>query len=81
MLFNGYPTDVAVSWAQHHGGPWPATTSVVHTSVGMTSIRRFLRPLTWQDAPESALPQELRDRPAAGFAVPRRVDGEWRSGD
>ncbi|MBB4684511.1 aldehyde dehydrogenase family protein [Amycolatopsis jiangsuensis] len=71
LLFDGYPTGVAVSWAQHHGGPWPATDTQ-HTSVGTTAIRRFLRPVAWQNAPESVLPEELRD-PAA--LVPRRVDG------
>ena len=44
IVFDGYPTGVRVSWAQHHGGPWPSTNAV-HTSVGATSIRRFLRPL------------------------------------
>ncbi|MBB5891377.1 aldehyde dehydrogenase (NADP(+)) [Kutzneria kofuensis] len=72
LVFNGYPTGVAVSWAQHHGGPWPATNSVF-TSVGATAIRRFLRPVTWQDAPAEFLPEELRDAPA--HPVPRRVDG------
>jgi NADP-dependent aldehyde dehydrogenase len=71
IVFNGYPTGVRVSWAQHHGGPWPATNSL-HTSVGVTAIRRFLRPLAWQDAPEAVLPEELRD---GAVAVPRRVDG------
>ena len=72
IVFNGYPTGVRVSWAQHHGGPWPSTNSL-HTSVGSTSIRRFLRPLAWQDAPEWILPEELRD----GFSgIPRRVDGK-----
>jgi NADP-dependent aldehyde dehydrogenase len=71
LVHNGYPTGVAVSWAQHHGGPWPATNSI-HTSVGATSIRRFLRPFAWQSAPEQALPTELRD---ADPGVPRRVDG------
>lgn len=74
ILFNGFPTGVAVAWAQHHGGPWPATNTV-HTSVGITSVRRFLRPVAWQDAPQSVLPAELRDDPG-GAAVPRRVDGE-----
>ncbi|GGM57710.1 aldehyde dehydrogenase [Micromonospora sonchi] len=71
IVFDGYPTGVRVSWAQHHGGPWPSTNAV-HTSVGGTSIRRFLRPLAWQNAPEWILPEELRDEYAA---VPRRVDG------
>jgi NADP-dependent aldehyde dehydrogenase len=71
LLYDGYPTGVAVAWAQHHGGPWPSTNSL-HTSVGPTAIRRFLRPVTWQDAPEHALPAALRDD--AGD-LPRRVDG------
>ena len=73
LLFNGFPTGVAVAWAQQHGGPWPATNTL-HTSVGITSIRRFLRPVAWQDAPQSVLPAELRDDPG-GAVVPRRVDG------
>ncbi|QVQ50258.1 aldehyde dehydrogenase (NADP(+)) [Spiractinospora alimapuensis] len=71
LVFNGFPTGVAVSWAQHHGGPWPSTNAV-HTSVGPTAIRRFLRPYTWQNAPAAALPSELRD---GASEVPRRVDG------
>ncbi|MEG3637187.1 aldehyde dehydrogenase (NADP(+)) [Micromonospora palythoicola] len=71
IVFDGYPTGVRVSWAQHHGGPWPSTNAV-HTSVGATSIRRFLRPLAWQNAPEWILPEELRDEYTA---IPRRVDG------
>jgi len=71
IVFNGFPTGVRVSWAQHHGGPWPATNSF-HTSVGVTAIRRFLRPLAWQNAPEALLPEELRN----GYTgIPRRVDG------
>ncbi len=72
LVFNGYPTGVRVSWAQHHGGSWPSTNSV-HTSVGATAIRRFLRPLAWQDAPDWLLPQELRDD---FHAIPRRIDGK-----
>ncbi|GAA1523556.1 NADP-dependent aldehyde dehydrogenase [Microbacterium ginsengiterrae] len=71
IVYNGYPTGVRVSWAMHHGGPWPATNTL-HTSVGVTAIRRFLRPLAWQDAPAEVLPEELRDGPVD---VPRRVDG------
>jgi NADP-dependent aldehyde dehydrogenase len=71
ILFDGYPTGVLVAWAQTHGGPWPATNTV-HTSVGPTAIRRFLRPLTWQNAPERVLPPELRD---ADPGIPRRIDG------
>ena len=72
LVWNGYPTGVAVAYAQHHGGPYPAAANSLHTSVGATAIRRFLRPVTWQDAPEAVLPPELRE---AGPGIPRRVDG------
>lgn len=72
VLFAGWPTGVAVTWAQHHGGPWPATTSP-HTSVGTTAVRRFQRPITFQSAPENLLPPELQD--ANPLKIPRRVDG------
>jgi NADP-dependent aldehyde dehydrogenase len=71
LIYDGYPTGVAVAWAQHHGGPWPSTNTL-HTSVGPTAIRRFLRPVTWQNAPAHVLPAELRDGDAD---LPRRVDG------
>ncbi|QJU55065.1 aldehyde dehydrogenase (NADP(+)) [Herbiconiux sp. KACC 21604] len=71
IVFNGFPTGVRVTWAQQHGGPWPSTNSQ-HTSVGVTAVRRFLRPLAWQNAPQSALPVELRD---ADPGIPRRIDG------
>ncbi|WP_435060768.1 aldehyde dehydrogenase (NADP(+)) [Amycolatopsis thermoflava] len=73
LIHNGWPTGVAVTWSQHHGGPWPATTAVLHTSVGATAIRRFLRPITYQDVPEQLLPAALRDGNPLG--IPRRVDG------
>lgn len=72
VLFAGWPTGVAVNWAQHHGGPWPATTSLF-TSVGATAARRFLRPVAYQDAPETILPPALRESNPLG--IPRRVDG------
>jgi len=71
LVFNAYPTGVRVSWAQHHGGPWPSTNSQ-HTSVGVTAIRRFLRPFVWQNAPETVLPEELH---SDYDAIPRRIDG------
>lgn len=72
LLFAGWPTGVAVTWSQHHGGPWPATTSL-HTSVGATAIRRFLRPVVFQDAPAHLLPEVLRDEALA--AIPHRRNG------
>jgi NADP-dependent aldehyde dehydrogenase len=76
VIFNGWPTGVAVTWAQHHGGPWPATTAPGYTSVGATAIRRWLIPVVYQDfpaalLPPALLPQALRDagRPAAPGAA------------
>lgn len=72
VIWNGWPTGVAVSWAQHHGGPYPATNSV-HTSVGPTAIRRFLRPVAYQSVREEHLPPGLVD--ANPWGLPRRVNG------
>jgi NADP-dependent aldehyde dehydrogenase len=72
VLFAGWPTGVAVNWAQQHGGPYPATTSLF-TSVGATAVRRFQRPVAYQDAPEAVLHPALQeDNP---LNIPRRVDG------
>ena len=57
----------------HHGGPWPSTTNALHTSVGATSIRRWLAPVSYQSWPDALLPAELRDDNPLG--IPRRVDG------
>ncbi|GAA4418305.1 aldehyde dehydrogenase (NADP(+)) [Acidovorax lacteus] len=51
VLFAGVPTGVAVTAAQHHGGPWPASTAPMTTSVGDAALQRFLRPVCLQDAP------------------------------
>lgn len=72
VLYGGWPTGVAVSWAQHHGGPYPSTTSI-HTSVGTTAIRRWLRPVVYQTTPDELLPPELQE--SNPLAIPRRVDG------
>jgi NADP-dependent aldehyde dehydrogenase len=72
VLYGGWPTGVAVSWAQQHGGPYPASTSL-HTSVGTTAIRRFLRPVAFQTMPDALLPEPLQE--ANPLGIPRRVDG------
>lgn len=51
VLFSGVPTGVAVTAAQHHGGPFPASTAPATTSVGYAALDRFLRPVALQDAP------------------------------
>src|SRR5579875_243240 len=61
IVCNGWPTGVAVVAAQHHGGPWPATTMPGFTSVGTAAIRRWLVPVAYQDFPAELLPPPLRD--------------------
>lgn len=71
VLFNGWSTGVAVTPAQQHGGPWPATTNDSSTSVGTSAIKRFLRPVAYQNAPAAFLPEALRDDNPLG--VPQAV--------
>jgi NADP-dependent aldehyde dehydrogenase len=79
VLWNGWPTGVAVSWAQHHGGPFPSTVGSIHTSVGVTAARRFQRPVAYQDTPDAVLPAVLRDANPAG--VSRRINGTVTTGE
>lgn len=74
VLWNGWPTGVTVSFAQHHGGPYPATTSAT-TSVGTAAVGRFMRPVAHQDFPASRLPEPLQD--TNPWSVPQRIDGTW----
>ena len=60
VIVNGWPTNVEVSPAMVHGGPYPATSDSRTTSVGTMAIRRFLRPVCYQNFPSSLLPAELR---------------------
>ncbi len=60
VLANGYPTGVEVCDAMVHGGPYPASTNFGATSVGTMSIRRFLRPVCYQNMPDALLPDDLR---------------------
>lgn len=73
VLWNQWPTGVSVTYAQQHGGPYPATTAPTSTSVGTASISRFLRPVAYQGLPAHLLPAALRDDNPLG--VPQRIDG------
>ncbi|MCI5084279.1 MAG: aldehyde dehydrogenase (NADP(+)), partial [Rhodovulum sp.] len=59
VLVNGYPTGVEVCDAMVHGGPYPASTNFGATSVGTLAIRRFLRPVCYQNLPDALLPTDL----------------------
>jgi 2,5-dioxopentanoate dehydrogenase len=60
VLANGFPTGVEVVDAQVHGGPFPASTNFGATSVGTLSIRRWLRPVAFQNIPSKLLPSDLQ---------------------
>ena len=75
VLWNAWPTGVTVTYAQQHGGPYPATTASNTTSVGTAAIRRFMRPVAYDSFPSSQLPPALRDENPWGIG--RRVDGRW----
>lgn len=60
VLANGFPTGVEVSEAMVHGGPYPASTNFGATSVGTMSIRRFMRPVSYQNIPSDVLPEDIR---------------------
>ncbi|MFN3723450.1 MAG: aldehyde dehydrogenase (NADP(+)), partial [Paracoccaceae bacterium] len=60
ILANGFPTGVEVADSMVHGGPYPASTNFGATSVGTLSIRRWLRPVCYQNLPAALLPEDLR---------------------
>ena len=74
ILINGYPTGVEVCDAMVHGGPYPATSDARGTSVGTLAIDRFLRPVCFQNYPDSLLPDPLKN--ANPLGIQRLVDGQ-----
>lgn len=76
LILNGVPTGVEVVAAMQHGGPYPATTDSRFTSVGADGIRRFTRPQSYQNFPDSLLPDALKD--ANPLGIWRLVDNEWK---
>ena len=59
LLVNGFPTGVEVCDSMVHGGPYPASTNFGATSVGTMAIRRFVRPVCYQNFPDALLPADL----------------------
>ena len=77
VLVNGFPTGVEVSHAMVHGGPFPSTSDGRSTSVGALAIRRYLRPVCYQDVPAELLPPELDT--ANSLRLPRLIEGRMAS--
>ena len=75
VIYNGVPTGVEVSHAMMHGGPFPATTYSHFTSVGTEAIKRFLRPVCYQDCTQELLPDALKDENP--LHIMRKLNGEF----
>ena len=71
VIWNGFPTGVAVTSAMNHGGPWPSSSSHT-TSVGTDAIYRFMRPVSYQGFAQSVLPEPLQD--SNSWAVPQEIN-------
>ncbi len=76
LIINDFPTGVEVCHSMFHGGPFPATTDARFTSVGAAAIKRWVRPVSFQNYPGHLLPDELRD--SNPLDIWRLVDGEWK---
>jgi len=75
LIFNGVPTGVEVCTSMVHGGPFPATTDSRFTAVGSDAIRRWVRPISYQDWPDELLPDRLKNGNPLG--IRRMVNGEF----
>jgi len=76
VIINGVPTGVEVCPSMHHGGPFPATTDARFSSVGIDAVKRFVRPLSFQNFPEQLLPEELKtDNP---LGIWRLFNNQWK---
>jgi NADP-dependent aldehyde dehydrogenase len=75
VIYGGYPTGVEVCHSMQHGGPFPSTTDGRSTSVGTAAIYRFVRPVAFQDFPDTLLPEPLQN--SNPLNILRLVDGEW----
>ena len=74
IVFNGFPTGVEVCHAMTHGGPYPSCSDGRSTSVGTRAAERFLRPVSFQNFPDAALPPELQENNP--LQIVRLVDGK-----
>ncbi|WP_166444576.1 aldehyde dehydrogenase (NADP(+)) [Dyadobacter bucti] len=72
IIFNNFPTGVEVCKSMHHGGPFPSSSNSQFTSVGSDAIKRFVRPLSFQNWPDEFLPEELKN--ANPLNICRTVD-------
>lgn len=74
LIFNGVPTGVEVCPSMQHGGPYPASTDSRFTAVGINSIKRWVRPVSYQNWPNAALPDALKNENPLGIL--RTINGK-----
>jgi 2,5-dioxopentanoate dehydrogenase len=79
FILNNVPTGVEVCLSMHHGGPYPATTDARFTSVGADGIKRFARPVSYQNWGNNLLPDELKNENPLG--IWRTVNNELTNGE
>jgi alpha-ketoglutaric semialdehyde dehydrogenase len=75
LIFNGVPTGVEVCPPMQHGGPFPSTTDSRFTAVGTDAIKRFVKPVAFQNFPDALLPEELKASNPLG--IWRLLNGKW----
>ncbi len=74
ILYNSVPTGVEVCAAMTHGGPFPATSNAKFTSVGLTAVQRWVRPVSYQDWPDALLPEALKN--GNSLQISREINGK-----
>ena len=79
VLLNGVPTGVEVCDSMVHGGPYPASTDSRFTAVGVKAVKRWLRPISFQNWPDHLLPSYLQNKNELG--VWRTINGEFTKSD
>jgi len=77
LIYNGVPTGVEVCPSMHHGGPYPSSSDSRFTAVGIHSIKRWVRPISYQDWPDAQLPEALQN--ANPLGITRLVNNELTS--
>lgn len=79
FILNSVPTGVEVCLSMHHGGPFPSTTDARFSSVGADAIKRFARPVCYQNWSNTLLPDVLKNENP--LKIWRRINGTWSNGD
>ena len=75
IVYNGVPTGVEVCLSMQHGGPYPSSTDARFGSVGADAIKRFVRPLSYQNCVDAFLPVALQNK--NGWNIPRTINDQW----